>query len=136
MATATARRSKKSRNSKPRARTLKNMINGEFVDPVDGIREGVINPATGDVIAKSPLSDKPDVDAAVKAAREAFDGWANTTRVSAQTACSRSPTGSRSAPRRSPISRRRTRRRAPRSSRTRSRSWSTTCATSRAPGAT
>ncbi len=79
MATATARRSKKSRNSKPRARTLKNMINGEFVDPVDGIREGVINPATGDVIAKSPLSDKPDVDAAVKAAREAFDGWANTT---------------------------------------------------------
>jgi betaine-aldehyde dehydrogenase len=80
VATATAqRKSSKSRNSKPRGRTLKNMINGEFVDPVDGIRVGVINPATGDVIAKSPLSDKPDVDAAVKAAREAFDGWANTT---------------------------------------------------------
>jgi betaine-aldehyde dehydrogenase len=79
VATATAKRkSSKSRNSKPRARTLKNMINGKFVEPVDGIREGVINPATGDVIAKSPLSDKPDVDAAVKVAREAFDGWANT----------------------------------------------------------
>jgi betaine-aldehyde dehydrogenase len=80
VATATAKRkSSKSRNSKPRARTLKNMIKGEFVEPVDGIREGVINPATGDVIAQSPVSDKPDVDAAVKAAREAFDGWANTT---------------------------------------------------------
>ena len=59
----------KSRNSKPRARALKNMIDGEFVAPVDGKREDVIDPATGEVIAKAPLSGKRDVDAAVKAAR-------------------------------------------------------------------
>jgi betaine-aldehyde dehydrogenase len=53
------------------------MINGKFVDPVEGIREGVVNPATGETIARSPLSDKKDVDTAVKAARQAFeDGWA------------------------------------------------------------
>jgi betaine-aldehyde dehydrogenase len=80
MASATATRSAaKSRNSKPRARTLKNMIGGKFVEPVGGIRETVINPATDEPIAKSPLSDKKDVDAAVKAARQAFDGWATTT---------------------------------------------------------
>jgi betaine-aldehyde dehydrogenase len=80
VATATARRTpSKSRNSKPRARTLKNMIGGKFVAPADGRREDVLNPATGDVIAKAPLSGKRDVDAAVKAARAAFDGWAAAT---------------------------------------------------------
>ena len=80
MASATATRSSaKSRNSKPRATTLKNMIGGKFVAPADGKRENVINPATGEVIAKAPLSSKRDVDAAVKAAREAFDGWATAT---------------------------------------------------------
>src|SRR5437763_14154505 len=80
MATATAtRNAKKSRNSKPRARTLKNMIGGKFVSPDSGKRENVINPATGEAIAKAPLSGKRDVDAAVKAARQAFEGWATTT---------------------------------------------------------
>ncbi|MFL5908530.1 MAG: gamma-aminobutyraldehyde dehydrogenase [Solirubrobacterales bacterium] len=55
------------------------MIGGKFVAPESGKRENVINPATGEVIAKAPLSGKRDVDAAVKAARQAFDGWANTT---------------------------------------------------------
>src|SRR3989440_4279429 len=80
MATATATRSvKKSRNSKPRARTLKNMIGGKFVSPDSGKRENVVDPATDQVIAKAPLSGKRDVDAAVKAARQAFEGWATTT---------------------------------------------------------
>ena len=79
MATATARRSSKSRNSKPRARALKNMIGGKFVAPVDGKKEDVVDPATGEVIAKAPLSGKRDVDAAVKAAKAAFDGWATIT---------------------------------------------------------
>ncbi len=78
-ATATARRPSKSRNSRPRARTLKNMIGGKFVAPVDGKKEDVVNPATGEVIAKAPLSGKRDVDAAVKAARAAFEGWATAT---------------------------------------------------------
>ncbi|HET8592467.1 MAG TPA: aldehyde dehydrogenase family protein, partial [Solirubrobacterales bacterium] len=79
MATATARRSKKSRSSKPRARTLNNMIGGKFVPPADGEREAVIDPATGETIARAPLSGKRDVDAAVKAARAAFDGWSTLT---------------------------------------------------------
>lgn len=80
MATATAKRSSRaSRNSKPRATTLKNMIDGKFVAPTDGKREEVLNPATGQVIAKSPLSSKRDVDAAVKAAKRAFESWGVTT---------------------------------------------------------
>jgi len=80
MATATAKRSSRgSRNSKPRTITLKNMIDGKFVAPVDGKREDVINPATGHVIAKAPLSSKGDVDAAVKAAKRAFETWGVTT---------------------------------------------------------
>ncbi len=80
MATATATRSsRKSRNSKPRARTLNNMIGGKFVPPVDGEREAVIDPARGETIARAPLSSKRDVDAAVKAARNAFDEWSTAT---------------------------------------------------------
>jgi betaine-aldehyde dehydrogenase len=59
---------------------LQNMINGEFVDPVDGGSEEVINPSTGEVIAHSPLSGVEDVNRAVAAAKAAFDGgWATTT---------------------------------------------------------
>jgi betaine-aldehyde dehydrogenase len=79
MATATAARPKKSRNSKPRAITLKNMIGGKFVAPGDGKREDVINPATGHVIARTPLSSGRDVDDAVKVARQAFESWATAT---------------------------------------------------------
>ena len=38
----------------------------------------ILNPATGDVIATAPLSDEHDVDAAVAAAGRAFDGWSQT----------------------------------------------------------
>jgi betaine-aldehyde dehydrogenase len=81
-ATATAKRTSskaktKSRNSRPIS--LKNMIGGKFVAPADGKREAVVNPATGEVIARSPLSTKRDVDAAVKAARDAFEGWGTAT---------------------------------------------------------
>jgi betaine-aldehyde dehydrogenase len=87
MATATASRSrKKSRNSKPRAMTLKNLVGGKFVAPADGKREDVINPATDQVIAKAPLSSKRDVDAAVKAAKSAFETWSVTTPADRSTA--------------------------------------------------
>jgi betaine-aldehyde dehydrogenase len=58
---------------------LQNFIGGEFVDPAEGQTEEVVNPATGEVIAEAPLSTADDVDRAVAAAREAFDGWAATT---------------------------------------------------------
>ncbi|HZE04321.1 MAG TPA: gamma-aminobutyraldehyde dehydrogenase [Solirubrobacteraceae bacterium] len=59
--------------------TLKNFIDGEFVDPADGRTEPILNPATGEAIAEAPLSSPADVDRAVKAARAAWDGWAATT---------------------------------------------------------
>ena len=71
MATATAKRTE--------VLELKNMIGGKFSDPSDGKTEDVINPANGEVIARAPLSTQEDVDAAVKAAREAFETWQNTT---------------------------------------------------------
>src|SRR3989440_3088020 len=59
--------------------TLKNFIDGEFVDPLEGETEPVVNPATGEVIAHAPLSSAADVDRAVNAARAAFEGWGTTT---------------------------------------------------------
>jgi betaine-aldehyde dehydrogenase len=57
---------------------LRNLIGGKAVDPAEGGREDVLNPATGEAIAEAPLSTKADVDAAVAAAEGAFDGWAAT----------------------------------------------------------
>jgi betaine-aldehyde dehydrogenase len=59
--------------------TLKNFIDGEFVDPVDGQTEPVLNPATGEAIAEAPLSTAADIDRAVSAAKAAYDGWASAT---------------------------------------------------------
>ena len=59
--------------------TLKNFIDGEFVDPSDGQTEPILNPATGEAIAEAPLSSPADVDRAVKAAGAALEGWATTT---------------------------------------------------------
>jgi betaine-aldehyde dehydrogenase len=61
------------------AAKLQNFIDGEFVDPAEGAAEDVINPSTGEVIARAPLSSAEDVDRAVTAARGAFDGWSRTT---------------------------------------------------------
>ncbi len=55
-----------------------NYINGEWTKPSVTEYLDVLNPATGQVIAKTPLSTKADVDSAAKAAREAFDGWRRT----------------------------------------------------------
>ena len=52
-----------------------NYINNEWVEPKVKEYANVINPATGEVIAKTPLCGKDDVDAAVKAAAAAFPAW-------------------------------------------------------------
>ncbi|MEP0804296.1 MAG: CoA-acylating methylmalonate-semialdehyde dehydrogenase [Chloroflexota bacterium] len=52
-----------------------NYINGSWVKPSATEYLDVINPATGQVIAKTPLSGKADVDAAARAAGEAFPAW-------------------------------------------------------------
>jgi 1-pyrroline dehydrogenase len=61
------------------ATTIDNFIGGAPAAPHAGATEEIHNPATGDVIARAPLSDASDVDAAVAAAKGAFDGWAATT---------------------------------------------------------
>jgi betaine-aldehyde dehydrogenase len=61
------------------SQTLKNFIDGEFVDPAEGQTEPVLNPATGEVIAQAPLSSGADVERAVAAARRAFPGWSTAT---------------------------------------------------------
>src|SRR3972149_4184056 len=55
-----------------------NYINGEWVKP--NVKEyfNVINPATGEVIARTPLGGKADVEAAAKAASEALPAWRRT----------------------------------------------------------
>jgi betaine-aldehyde dehydrogenase len=60
------------------AETLSNFIDGESAAGA-GETEPVLNPATGEEIARAPRSSAEDVDRAVMAARRAFDGWSNTT---------------------------------------------------------
>src|SRR3982074_1364705 len=60
------------------AEILRNFIDGEPVAS-GGETEPVLNPATGEELARAPRSTPEDVDRAVMAARRAFDGWSNTT---------------------------------------------------------
>ncbi|MEW6030560.1 MAG: CoA-acylating methylmalonate-semialdehyde dehydrogenase [Chloroflexota bacterium] len=55
-----------------------NYINGEWIKPAVTEYLDVINPATGQVIAKTPLSGKADVDLAAGAASDAFLAWRRT----------------------------------------------------------
>jgi betaine-aldehyde dehydrogenase len=57
---------------------LSNFIDGELVAP-SGETEPILNPATGEELARAPVSTPEDVDLAVLAARRAFGGWSNTT---------------------------------------------------------
>ncbi len=56
-----------------------NFIDGEVRPAADGADEEILNPATGEVIARAPLSGERDVDAAVGAAERAFAAWSQTT---------------------------------------------------------
>jgi aldehyde dehydrogenase (NAD+) len=65
----------------PRAsvKTYRNYIGGQWVGAASGETLENLNPAdTRDTIGRFPLSTKEDVDAAVEAAREAFDRWRKT----------------------------------------------------------
>lgn len=61
------------------ARELKNFINGEFVDADGGERLDIVNPATEEVFATSPVSNDKDVARAYGAASKAFESWSETT---------------------------------------------------------
>jgi aldehyde dehydrogenase (NAD+) len=53
-------------------------IGGAWVAPRGGDTHPLVNPATEEVICAVPMGDAADVDAAVQAARAAFDGWSQT----------------------------------------------------------
>ena len=56
-------------------RLLSNYIGGRWVASTASVELDVQNPATGETLARVPLSGASDVDAAVKAARAAFPEW-------------------------------------------------------------
>ncbi len=58
---------------------IKNYINGEFINPVDGNYIDNFNPSVGEVYGQIPNSSKEDVELAYKAAKEAFPVWSKTT---------------------------------------------------------
>lgn len=58
--------------------TVRNLIGGTWEDGNGGETEPVYNPATGKVIAQTPLSTADDLDRAVEKARAAFEGWSAT----------------------------------------------------------
>ena len=55
------------------AKTRKMLINGQWVAAASGETFPTVDPATGEVICRVPAGDKADIDAAVKAARAAFE---------------------------------------------------------------
>jgi aldehyde dehydrogenase (NAD+) len=57
------------------ANMLKFYINGKWVDPISKTRMGVENPATEEVVCEVALGGQADADAAIMAARAAFDAW-------------------------------------------------------------
>jgi len=62
----------------PALGNVKMIIGGEQVDAADGRTFDVINPATGELLARAPLGGREDVDRAVAAAQKALDdprGW-------------------------------------------------------------
>ena len=61
-----------------RRREVRNLIGGAWEERNGGETEPVYDPATGQVIAETPLSTREDVDRAVAKAKEAFPGWAGT----------------------------------------------------------
>lgn len=59
---------------------LKQYINGQWVDSIGGKRHEVISPSTEEPCTEITLGTSADVDAAVKAARAAFETYSQTSR--------------------------------------------------------
>lgn len=59
---------------------LKFYIDGQWVDPIEMTTVNPINPATEEPSGTIALGTANDVDAAVKAARKAFDSWSQTSK--------------------------------------------------------
>ena len=60
-------------------RELKNFVGGKYVSAKTDDLSDVINPSTGEVYAKAPVSTEQDVADAYQVAKEAFKQWSQTT---------------------------------------------------------
>jgi len=60
-------------------RVVRNFIDGEYADAASGQHADLIDPSTGEVFATAPVSGGADVDRAMVAAAQAFEGWRDTT---------------------------------------------------------
>jgi len=60
-------------------RTLKNFVNGSYVEAKGKDALELVDPATEEVYAHSPISSAADIDAAYQAAQSAFETWGETT---------------------------------------------------------
>lgn len=58
---------------------IKNFINGEWCDAVDGGRSALVDPSTGEAYCEAVVSTSADVDRAMEAASSAFESWKRTT---------------------------------------------------------
>ena len=57
---------------------VKNYINGKWIESKSKETRDVFNPATGEVIAKTPMSTREETLEAIKVANAAFDRWRST----------------------------------------------------------
>ena len=59
-------------------KTIKNYVNGQWIEPENSGVLDVENPTTGEIIAKTPLSTVAEVNRTIEAAAEAFKDWSRT----------------------------------------------------------
>ncbi|HEX2417415.1 MAG TPA: aldehyde dehydrogenase family protein, partial [Micromonosporaceae bacterium] len=67
-------------------RMLRNFIDGGYQEPAEGRYADLVNPATSEVFAATPVSGSEDVDRAVRAAERAFETWRDSTPAERQLA--------------------------------------------------
>lgn len=65
---------------------LSNFINGQFVSPAGSGLLDIVDPTSGNIVARSPISTAADVDVAMRAAQAAFPGWSRRTPAERQRA--------------------------------------------------
>src|SRR5262245_53084920 len=58
---------------------LNNFVNGEQVAPASGQTSEVVDPSTGEAYLRAPVSGAADVEAALRAAADAFPRWRDAT---------------------------------------------------------
>jgi betaine-aldehyde dehydrogenase len=60
-------------------RLLRNFVDGEYREAQADATTDIVDPSTGKVVARAPISSAADVDAAYAAATKGFETWRDTT---------------------------------------------------------